>query len=119
MENQWENKVFTDLRLHVRARKINNSCVEYEVREIDTWDGPYTYPSNKAMESTSNLEEADILLKGSIRFDGCSHNYFGEGGYIHGCFREHMTRLGTLYDHLFDWAIELIGHKEFLEKSWK
>lgn len=59
-----------------------------------------------------------MFSHGEIKFDGCSHNWFGNSnGYYHGCQREHLTRLGTLFERLFDLAIGLIGHEEFLQPS--
>ena len=120
MEPQWETRVYESLRLHVRARKMNEAYVEYEVRDVFVDDGhlSFKHKDNTHPGDTSEVEEAEILVSGTIKFDGCSDTRFGDGGYYHGCFREHMTRLGPLYDHLFDWAMELIGNEEFLSKSW-
>ena len=122
MEPQWETRIYESLRLHVRARKMNSAYVEYEVRdvEMDPEDGTlsFEHKDNTHPGDTSEVEDARIFLRGTIKFDGCSDTRFGDGGYYHGCFREHLTRLGPLYDHLYDWAMELIGNEEFLSKSW-
>lgn len=37
------------------------------------------------IKDTEDLEEAQVFIKGSIKWDACSHIYFGDGGYIHVC----------------------------------
>lgn len=119
MEPQWETRIYESLRLHVRVKKLSPAAVAYEVRDVHVDEGVLDFEhKDNACGSTSEVENAAILMSGTIKFDGCSDNRFGNGGYIHGCFREHLTRLGPLYDHLYDWAIELIGNEEFLSKSW-
>lgn len=123
-ELSWQERIYEDIELHVRV-KASQAVVDYEVRKLIMHDdgvGPAlkfeTFESG-SNEMTTDVEKADILIKGYIRFDGCSNNNFGEGGYIHACSREDMTRLGTLYDRLFDWAIKLIGCEESLGKTVK
>jgi hypothetical protein len=110
-------------------RVVNTAVVDYEVRELTVYDDEaegsdglqfVCTTATGGSGVTSHITAADVWLRGSIKFDGCSHNYFGDsdrGGYIHGCQREQLTRLGPLYDRLFDWTIELIGHAEFLRPS--
>jgi hypothetical protein len=113
----WIERRYADLQLHVRMRKDHMAGVEYEVRELtfyDDGDGDplkFSYrPAEGCGVTTQDVEKADVWLCGTIKFDGCSHNNFGDTrGYIHGCQREHLTRLGPLFDRLFDWTIELIG----------
>ena len=123
----WEERRYDDLKLHARVRVCGGTSVDYEVRELsfcDDGDGePLKFNCTSATGGsgvTTYIEAADVYLHGSLRFDGCSHNHFGDPnrrGYIHGCQREHLTRLGPLFDRLYDWAIELIGHEEFLGPS--
>jgi hypothetical protein len=120
--SDWREKYYEDIDLHVRVSKnLTGVSVDYEVRDPmgradnnvllfqkPEEDGSYT--------PTENVEEGEVLVKGHIKWDGCSNNDFGESGYIHACSREGLTRLGTLYDRLFDWAMALMGEqsKEFL-----
>lgn len=125
----WLERRYADLQLHVQMRVVNTAVVEYEVRELilygDEAEGSDGLLFNCTTATggsgvTPHIAAADVYLHGTIKFDGCSHNYFGDPdrrGYIHCCQREQLTRLGPLYDRLFDWTIELIGHAEFLRPS--
>lgn len=122
MERRYE-----DLMLHVRVRRADDAAVDYEVRElvfVDDGEGePLKFActdENGSSNVTLDINRADVMIRGWVKFDGCSHNNFGDPdnrGYYHGCQREHLTRLGPLYDRLYDWVIELIGHEEFLRPS--
>lgn len=112
----WAERRYEDLLFHARMRVVNASCTEYEVRELSLYDDgegdPLKFKTHEGPDNiTSDLELADVFASGSIKFDGCSHNDFGGGGYYHGCQREHLTRIGPLFDRLFDWTVELIGDK--------
>ena len=118
----WVDRLFPDLLLHARMRVVNSAVVGYEVRTLSIYEEgePLCFHCMEDNHSdvTPDVEKAEILVQGTIKFDGCSHNDFGDGGYIHGCQREHMTRLGTMFDRLFDWAIKLIGDDgEYLKRG--
>lgn len=121
----WIERRYADLQLHVQMRVVNTAVVDYEVRELSVYDDgegdPLKFNCTTATGGngvTTHIKASDVYIRGSIKFDGCSHTNFGDSsGYIHGCQREHLTRLGPLFERLFDWAIELIGHAEFLRPS--
>ena len=52
-------------------------------------DGEKTYElrgATSSSETTANLEDAQTLIDGHIKWDGCSHVTFGDDeGYIHMC----------------------------------
>lgn len=109
---EWKiEKVFEDLELHVRAGLINSHVMEYEVRDMiihDDGNGPPLKFRTDDGGITSDLNQAEILVKGSIKWDGCSHNNFGENGYLHACCKSEMVRFGELFSRLFDMAQELM-----------
>jgi hypothetical protein len=116
----WQVREHGDLWLHVRMRKTPNCdlWVDYEVRQLGTRDADgkhrFLVDTPEGREETDDPERKPPFLHGTIKWDGCSHNYFdGEGrpgdGYLHGCGRGDMTRLGDLFDRLFDQALEMLG----------
>ena len=109
----WEERRFDDILLHARMRKANSACVDYEVRALVVYDDGVGDPIKFDFDDgdpTNDLDKVAPFIKGFIKWDGCSHNEFSS--YYHGCQREHLTRLGPLFDRLFDWAEEKIGGYE-------
>lgn len=47
--------------------------------------------------------EVDLYLEGMIKWDGCSHFYFGkEEGYIHLCGKSHFEKHKKILDTIWD-----------------
>lgn len=111
---EWKiERVLEDLELHVRVGLIDTHVIEYEVRDMILYDdgngAPFKFCTVNG-EITSDLDQAELLVKGSIKWDGCSHNNFGdENGYLHACSRREMVRFGELFDRLFEIAQELMS----------
>ncbi|MFI5297743.1 MAG: hypothetical protein ACHREM_06545 [Polyangiales bacterium] len=110
----WEERRYEDLELHARMRTVNTAMVEYEVRVLVVHDDgnvpllkfAWAEGPRRGLGG-SDLDNAKLLVTGSIKFDGSSHNNFGdEHGYVHGHSRQELTRLGALYERLFDWTLE-------------
>ncbi len=57
---------------------------------------------------TEKLEEAEVFLSGSVKWDGCSNFNLGEGGYYHFCSKQEAIDIGVLLGRLYDWAAKLI-----------
>lgn len=113
----WANYAMKDLELHVRVRMQNDCVMDYEVREFTPYNEGVgdshkfeMTAENGAIEYTADIEKSDKLIEGAIKWDGCSHNNFAPDesnrGYIHGCSRQDLMRLGELYRRLFDIAME-------------
>ncbi len=103
----WESRQYTDLFLHARLRRVNEAACEYEVRElVEYGDGLRfrDFDENGAERWPTDAEAVTPLVRGTIRFDGCSHNNFADGGYIHACSAHQMVRLGALFERLYEWA---------------
>lgn len=113
----WQTREYRDLNLHVRMKvKIPEVWLDYEVRDIVGYEGGLDGVATFSVGPTTHDETPDPdlaapMLTGSIKWDGCSHNTFApaEGGYIHGCSRRDMARLGVLFERMFDQAAELLG----------
>src|SRR5688572_27042548 len=57
---------------------------------------------------THDLAEADVALRGGIRWDGCSNwDYETHDGLRHHCSEEDAAAVGTLFRRLYEWAREL------------
>lgn len=113
----WANYAMKDLELHVRVRMQHDCVMDYEVREFTPYDDGVgdshkfeMTAENGAVEYTADIEKSAKLIEGTIKWDGCSHNNFAPDesnrGYIHGCSRQDLMRLGELYRRLFDIAME-------------
>jgi hypothetical protein len=62
-------------------------------------------PVTKVEGVTRDLGTSTLFASGTIVFHGSSRTDFGTG--VQGGSRRDMTRLGSLFDRLFDLAIEL------------
>ena len=115
----WTTRDMADLKFHVRTR--GQQSLEFEVRDIvgGETDGTLYFHASEYEGSnnlTSVVEQAELFASGFIRFDGCANvNWHGDRGMMHGCGREDMTRLGPLFDRLYDLAIEAMPeHAHYL-----
>ncbi len=114
----WELvRAFEDIAFFIRMRKVNEVVVCFEaMRTYEYNEGlpgslPYRFQTLDC-EYTADPEWADIFVKGSVKWDGCSSVDFGSS--LHACGRKQMTDIGVLFDRLFDMTVELIGHAENL-----
>jgi len=75
-------------------------CISFKVDDILTWDTTDT--------GVMDIAERQPYLKGSIKWDGCSHLWFGDvsqkDGYLHLCgvedWMNHCILMKTLYTEL-------------------
>lgn len=54
--------------------------------------------------SEHGLEDAQPYLTGWIKWDGCSHFYFGDNGYLHLCGLDTIEKLQKVLQKLIDRA---------------
>jgi len=101
--------------------------LEFEVYEVVGFEGDEDATilfSEKDNHSggrfTSDIAIAERFADGEVRFDGCANVMFDEcqnNVMLHGCSREDMTRIGNLFDVLYDIAIEAMPeHRDYLER---
>lgn len=69
----WE-----DIHCEVHIEEMPNSF-EFTVFQILSWS------ENKKTKEYDVIDEKEVLFKGLIKWDACSHIYFGDEGYIHLC----------------------------------
>lgn len=91
--NSYKKEILNWPDINCTARitiEKDHPTMHFEVFEIVvSGDGGNEYERKGAtsgMDTTSNLDEAQPLLAGLIKWDGCSHVNFGdEEGYVHLC----------------------------------
>lgn len=49
---------------------------------------------------TNEFEEGDKYIKGSVKWDGCSHYYFGNEGYLHLCGKQPIEQISKIIEHI-------------------
>lgn len=106
-ERPWESRQFDDILLHARMRPVNEVVRVYEVRELVKHEDGLLFrdfDERGAERWTTDVEAVTPLVRGTIQTDGCSHNTFADGGYVHACSVHEMTRLGVLFERLYNWA---------------
>lgn len=109
MENQeWIECTHEDLELHTRIRPRPSDdggvfFVDYEVRALVHWNGlKFRRKEDTGGEfATSDISESELWFYGQIKWDGCSNNYFANGGHFHACTMRELARLGTVCERLF------------------
>ncbi len=69
----------------------HTTYVDFTVYGVTSWRG-----------DDNSVLEKEHYLKGTVKWDGCSHIYFGDSGYIHlcgkGCFENHNKVMTALWD---------------------
>ena len=117
---EWECIKWEDIGVFVRIAVDGTSAIEYEVydwggQESDgTWLFQLKRPSEDSFNLTSLVDKAQPFMAGTIKWDGCSHNNFGEDGYIHGCGLSDITKISDVFQRLWDVAMtRLPNMKDF------
>lgn len=120
--SEWKVEYLEDLGVVVRTRSDWNSDagrplgLTYEVFEVVAYvDPPEFRSAEDPKEDTADLDKAEKFFNGHIKWDGCSHNYFGDkGGYYHGCSRDDVLRIGKVLEVVWERAVEALPDlKEF------
>lgn len=120
-DGAWFTRIWLD--------ESNQLICQYEVLEIFGWEGGGKVPAFRKKntdfndhETTTDHGDAHATIRGSIKWDGCSHNYFvgdEDGGYVHACGRWSLVALGEVFAYLYDEAQRLFAaagqHHEGLE----
>ena len=83
-------------------------------------DGKFTIPEyeekggNSSADLTADPDKAQTIVNGFIKWDGCSHFYFGDAensGYIHIDGGDDIAELGKLLVWIYRRCGELMGDK--------
>jgi hypothetical protein len=78
---------------------VTVTTIAYKIDATDDKDQPY-------FGDVSSLEDADIFLKQSLKWDGCIDTYFPSSGF-HFCDGEDLLQLGELLKYIYNKALEL------------
>lgn len=76
-----------DINISVKITKLTNITMDFETIED---------------------KDQDTFIKGTIKWDGCSHMYYGDDGYIHLCGAESFYEMIELHRRIFKLASEKI-----------
>jgi len=117
-----------DYTLHIRVRGraplsiINDMLLAvFEVREIYAYsqvDNVVTYTFKKedehgVLRDISDIEQADLLVSGTVKWDGCADYTWAEkDGAHHICRRADGRRLGIMFDVIYGLAAEIMPQHE-------
>ena len=50
---------------------------------------------------TDKFEDGDDYISGTVKWDGCSHYYFGDEGYLHLCGKQPIKCLQETIEHIY------------------
>lgn len=73
--------------------------------------------AENGMDVTGSLDEAERVLEGDVKWDGCSNlNFFPDcGGNEHFCGKNSAIELGLVLSALYDDARELMGPEKVFD----
>lgn len=105
--SNWKTIVTKDFTYHIKENE-GMAGIEFEVYEVVGWEmkGARLYEKKGAevlptIEHTTVIEEAATFIRGWIKWDGCSHFWFGdENQYLHLCGLDRIARLKDVLDVL-------------------
>jgi len=64
----------------------------------------------EVFDSRENTQGDDIILSGSVKWDGCSNWQTNEDCMLHACEREELVNIGLLMAECWDLTAELCPH---------
>lgn len=117
-EKKWIVEQWKDLDITARFEDTvwdnEPHGYDFELYEMIGWDGVKfdepLYERKGATESgdfsKKELEDAQPYLTGMIKWDGCSHFYFGNEGYLHLCGLNEIEKLQKVLQKLIKRAEE-------------
>lgn len=71
--------------------------INFNIHEVISWTG-----------ETNEIYDKELYLKGEIKWDGCSHFWFGEDGYIHMCGKDSFEDHKKVFDAVWELASKKI-----------
>ena len=88
------NDAFT--RYVAQITRKDDHFADFIVHEISSWncDGSY------------DIADGEVVLKGMIKWDGCSHINFGDesSGYMHLCGKLHWHEFTEMLPKVYEWV---------------
>ena len=101
-------KFLEDIDFYIRIKNVNEYVAQFEAYRIGKWDDGDGYPykfeyaeENGSIKFTSDINKAVPLIKGYLKWDGCSDVEFPQ--YFHGCDgRQPYLDIGKLFTYIYD-----------------
>ena len=74
-------------------------CANFIVYEISRW----------GIDDSYDINDDELVLKGLIKWDGCSHVNFGDNsGYMHLCGKSHWIQFTEMLPKVYEWVTSQI-----------
>jgi len=104
----------------IETVKAEEHYWDFKVFEITSWD------PTKSDNPIDNIIDKESIIGGFIKWDGCSHFYFGEedekgnrDSYLHICSSHNFKRIAKLLEYLYKIAPLKMGRGEDgLDEEW-
>jgi hypothetical protein len=110
----WEDLQFTAVWTN-QGDEFADVTAHFNLYAITGWEpdssGAYTVPiyeqkgAQSSLDTTTDLNEAEIFLEIIIKWDGCSH--VTPAAYWHLCGRRDVDHFFAAFSRVWDWAKEL------------
>lgn len=82
------------VRYVVKVTKKESHFADFIVYEISGWD---------ATDGSYTIDETECVMKGTIKWDGCSHITFGDSdNYMHLCGKHHWDDFVTMIPQVYE-----------------
>ena len=95
------------------------TSISFDVYEIvGEENGKPLFNDKKGNFDTTNTKLAEKYLHGFIKWDSCSHFYFGDEGYLHLCGVYNIKKHCELLEYLYKRNFELKGEPPMDDENW-
>lgn len=97
VEYSWDDKLDKVFSVSFKvveivARLADSNSIEYELEG-----------AQDSMDTTGDFDKAQRFISGFVKWDGCSHFYFGDNqGYIHLCGRREIQKISDLIKIIYN-----------------
>ncbi len=107
----------------IRWRLANEAWADFEViEEVGVMgangladDGKVMYPKagSRGADHTTEMTEAEVCFRGSVKWDGCSSVATRSDCELHLCGGDHWAMFGEVIAKIPAMALEMLGRKSF------
>lgn len=93
-------------------------CWEIVGHSEDEVTKEFTVPlfQDKENENVDDYHNAENYIRGMVKWDGCSHYYFGDpenSGYLHLCGKDYIEQLQKIVKHIYKkCGVFMTDHKD-------
>lgn len=105
----WHEERWDDLLLHFRSRAEYASSLAIELYELIYVDSDLVFKTHTEKGWTKDVEKAERLLRGYVKWDECANLQLDDGGYWHTCERRQVQALGVALDRVYQRAEDHFG----------